>query len=72
MENDDQPVRGTEPPGGRLSCLSAASLRISESLDVDTALRAVMDSARSLTDAPCGVMSLLDDGVWCRTSCRQG
>ena len=32
-----------------MTALSQASLRINESTDVDTALRAVMDSARSLT-----------------------
>ena len=37
-----QPVQGMGPTGDRLSRLSQASLRISESLDVDTALRAVM------------------------------
>ena len=61
MENDSRPVRGTEPPGDRLSRLSQASLRINESLDVDTALRAVMDGARSLTRAPYSVITTLDD-----------
>ncbi|MCY4529931.1 MAG: ATP-binding protein [Chloroflexi bacterium] len=45
----------------RLSRLSQASLRINESLDVDTALRAVMDGARSLTRAPYAVITTLDD-----------
>ncbi len=35
----------------RLSRLSEASLRISESLDMDTVLQEVLDSARSLTNA---------------------
>ena len=48
MEN----VRGTTPPGDRLSRLSQASLHTNESLDIDTALQAVMNSARSRTDAP--------------------
>ena len=48
MEN----VRGTTPPGDRLSRLSQASLHTNESLDIDTALQAVMNSARSLTDVP--------------------
>ncbi|MYC38437.1 MAG: response regulator [Chloroflexi bacterium] len=61
MENEGQPTQGTEPLGDRLSRLSQASLRINESLDVDTALRAVMDSARSLTDAPYAAIITQDD-----------
>ena len=45
----------------RLSRLSRASLRINESLDFDTVLQGVLDSARSLTAARYGVMTLLDD-----------
>ncbi len=45
----------------RLSRLSEASLRISESLDFDTVLQGALDSARSLTSARYGVMTLLDD-----------
>ena len=48
----DQLYREIEALRERLSRLSAASQHINESLDVDTALRAVMDSARSLTHAP--------------------
>ena len=44
----------------RLSRLSLASRRINESLDVDTALQAVMDSARSLTHAPYASIITLD------------
>ena len=44
----------------RLSRLSEASLRINESLDLDTVLQEVLDSARSLTDARYGVITLLD------------
>ena len=46
----------------RLSRLSQASLRINESLDFDTVLQGVLDSARSLTGACYGVMTLLDHG----------
>ena len=46
----------------RLSRLSEASLRINESLDFDAVLQGVLDSARSLTSARYGVMTLLDDG----------
>ncbi len=53
--------QGTEHSGDRLSRLSEASLRINESLDVDTALRAVMDGARTLTRATHAVITTLDD-----------
>ena len=45
----------------RLSRLSEASLRINESLDFDTVLQGVLDSARSLTGARYGVMTLMDN-----------
>ena len=45
----------------RLSRLSEASLRINESLDFETVLQGVLDSARALTDARYGVITLLDD-----------
>ena len=45
----------------RLSKLSAASLRINESLDLNTVLQEILDSARSLTDAQYGVIVTLDD-----------
>ncbi len=61
LKNNGPPDNGTEPPGDRLSRLSAASLRINESLDFDTVLQGVLDSARSLTAARYGVMTLLDD-----------
>ncbi|MCY4573604.1 MAG: ATP-binding protein [Gemmatimonadetes bacterium] len=44
----------------RLSRLSDASLRISESLDVDTVLREVADSARVLTGAGCSGIATVD------------
>ncbi len=44
----------------RLSRLSQASLRISGSLDVDTVLQEVVDSARALTDSRYGVITTLD------------
>ena len=45
----------------RLSRLSEASLRISESLDVDTVLQEVLDNARSLTDARYSLITTLDE-----------
>ena len=60
LENNGPPDNGTDSPGDRLSRLSAASLRINGSLDFDTVLQGVLDSARSLTAARYGVMTLLD------------
>ncbi len=45
----------------RLSRLSEASLRINESLDLDTVLQEVVDSARALTGSAYGVITTLDD-----------
>ena len=44
----------------RLSKLSAASLRINESLDFDTVLQRIIDSARSLTNARYGALIAFD------------
>ena len=44
----------------RLSRLSAASLRINESIDLDTVLQDVLDSARDLAGARYGVLVVLD------------
>ncbi len=61
MTQPDQRDREIEALQQRLSRLSEASLRINESLDFDTVLQDVLDSARSLTGARYGVMTLLDD-----------
>ena len=45
----------------RLSRLSEASLRINESLELETVLQGVLDSARVLTEARYGVIIILDD-----------
>ena len=45
----------------RLSRLSEAGRRINESLDFDTVLQGILDSARSLTGAGYGVIALADD-----------
>ena len=58
----DQRDREIEALRERLSRLSAASRHINESLDFDQVLQGVLDSARSLTSARYGVMTLLDDG----------
>ena len=62
MEQPDQLYRDFEALQERLSLLSQASLRINESLDFDAVLQGALDSARSLTGARYGVMTLLDDG----------
>ena len=60
LENDRQPAPGGEPPGDRLTRLSAASRLINESLDVGAALEAVMEGARALTQAPYAAIVTLD------------
>ena len=44
----------------RTARLTAAMLRISESLDVDTVLKEIVESARELTGARCGVITTID------------
>ena len=61
LKNTDERDQQTEASRNRLSMLSEASLRINESLDLDTVLQEILDSARSLTDARCGVIVSLDD-----------
>ena len=61
MNESDTPRPEAEPPRDRLSRLSEASLRINESLDLDTVLQGVLASARDLTRSRYGVFILLDD-----------
>ena len=61
MTRPDQRDREIEALQERLSRLSKASLRINESLDFDTVLQGVLDSACSLTGAHYGVLTLLDE-----------
>ena len=60
-ENPDELRRRIEALEQRLSQLSAAVLRVSSSLDLDTVLQEVVDSARTLTGALYGVMVTLDE-----------
>ena len=60
MKNDERNQQ-TEALRSRLSRLSEASLRINESLDPNTVLQEILDSARSLTDARYGVVATFDD-----------
>ena len=61
MEQADGQAREIAELRDRLSRLSQASLRINESLDFDTVLQGVLDSACSLTGARYGVITLLDE-----------
>ena len=61
MKSAEEIERENEVLRERLSRLSEASLRINENLDFNTVLNGVLDSARSLTGAPYGVMILHDD-----------
>ena len=60
MKNIDNRDQQIEALRNRLSKLSEASLRINESLNLDTLLQEILDSARSLTDARYGVIVTLD------------
>ena len=62
MGKEDELERQIEVLRNRLSRLTEASLRITESLDLDDVLQGVLDSARLLTHARYGVMTLHDDG----------
>ena len=61
MKRPDELTREIEALRNRLSRLSQASLHINESLDFDTVLQGVLDSACSLTGARYGVITLLDE-----------
>ncbi len=60
MDRSDRRDRQTGALRERVSRLSEASLRINESLDLDAALWAVMEGARSLTGASHAVITTLD------------
>ena len=60
MSNNDELMREVEALRRRISVLSAASLRISASLDLDTVLHEVVDSARALTGSGYGLIITLD------------
>ena len=62
LKPSDELLRENGDLRQRLSRLSEASLRINESLDFDDVLQGVLDSARSLTAARYGVITLHGDG----------
>jgi len=61
MKPADELIQENEALRDRLSRLSKASLRINESLEFDDVLQSVLDSARSLTGARFGILTLLDE-----------
>ena len=61
MKQPDKRRMGDSALRNRLSRLSEASLRINESLDLETVLQEVVDNARALTDSRYGVITTLDD-----------
>ena len=61
VQSPDELRREIEALRDRISKLSAASLRISSSLDLNTVLREVVESARELTGARYGAITFLDD-----------
>ena len=72
-ENPDELRRRIEALDERVSQLSAALLRISSSLDLDTVLAEVVESARGLTGARFGVIATVDEtGVPTRESVFSG
>ena len=60
MERGEEIERDIETLRKRLSLMSRASRRINESLDLETVLQDVLDSARDLTGARYGVITFLD------------
>ena len=61
MDRSDEQARENQVLRERLSRLSEASLRINESLDLDTVLQKALDSARDLTGARYGVIATMDE-----------
>ena len=61
MSETTEPGREIDALRERISALTAAILRISASLDVDTVLREIAEAARALTGARCAVITTVDD-----------
>ena len=61
MKSDDELRQENKLLRDRISRLSAASLRISKTLDINTVLREVVDSAREMTNARYAMIVTLDD-----------
>ena len=61
MERDDEAGQEIQALRERIAALSTAILRISASLDLDTVLREITDSARALTGARYGLIATVDE-----------
>ena len=61
MNGTSEPDREIEALRERISALTAAILRINATLDLDTVLAEVVESARGLTGARCGVIATVDE-----------
>ncbi|WP_419860877.1 hypothetical protein [Candidatus Palauibacter sp.] len=61
MSERDPAGPGDDPHSERITSLSAAILRISQSLDPPTVLEDVVESARGLTGARLGVITTFDE-----------
>ena len=61
MTDRDRTAAGNAAQRARISALSAASLRISASLDPETVLNEVVESARALTGARYGAIATIDE-----------
>ena len=61
MNREEELLRENQALRERLTRLGEASLRINESLDFDTVLQGVLDSACALTDARYGVLTPFDE-----------
>ena len=61
MSAHDDPLREVEALRARNAALNEAILRISASLDLETVLEEVVDSARALTGARYGAIATVDD-----------
>ena len=61
LKSRDELRRQIERLQDRISKLTEASVRISESLDVDTVLREIVEGARALTEADYGIITTIND-----------
>ena len=61
MKNTSDAHQRIEALQQRISTLCAAILRINASLDVETVLQEIVDTACALTEAGCGVITTIDD-----------
>ncbi len=61
MKRNDAEVREIDRLRARVAMMSEVSRRITNSWDLDTVLREVVDGARSLTDARYGAVGMFDD-----------